>query len=81
MKKEQIIKIAEALGFKLEYDSWDDYGETMDFKLDSDLHERGFSWVWHKAKSIDENMVDAGVILFRAGQKALRQNIQRIIDL
>jgi hypothetical protein len=82
MEKEQVIKIARALGFKVEDDTWDGYGEYILFKLDNDeLDERGFSWVWHKDKSIEENMVDAGVILFRAGQKMLRINMFKYIDL
>lgn len=81
MKKEEIIKIAEALGFKLSSDSFDDYGEWMSFRLDSDLHEEGFTWMWRKSKSIDENLYDAGVILFRAGQKAFKTKLSRYIDL
>lgn len=46
MEKEKVIKIAEALGFTLKSDNYDNYGEWMIFELvDSKLHERGFEWM------------------------------------
>lgn len=81
MKKEEVIAITKALGFILETDNWEDYGEWMTFKLDSDLYERSFSWMWRKEKSIEENLIDARIILFRAGQKSLQKRIFEIVDL
>lgn len=82
MEKEEVIKIAEALGFTLQSDNYNNYGEWMTFVLvDSKLHEDGFEWMWQKRKSLEENLVDAGIILFRAGQKIVRLRFAETVDL
>ena len=80
MDKREVIKIAEAMGFHLDYDQWDDKG-WIRLELQKTLDEPNLRWIWYKGSSDDENLGRVAQILFKAGQKWAQINFQRIDSL
>ena len=77
MKKEQIIEIAEAMGFQLNYDK----GEWLRFQLKDELDEQSLRWIWFFDQDLSSNMARGAEILFKAGQKAFKLRQDEFIDL
>ena len=73
--KVDIVTIAEAMGFFLDYDQFDvDNKNWMRFKLQNDsLDEKDFTWIWYKELEVDVNIKRGANILFKSGQKAKQQ--------
>ena len=82
MDKQEIIDIAAAMGFSLDYDQfYDPIKEWMRFQLKDSLDEPVLRWIWYKNDSHEENFKRGANILFKAGQKAKTQQLNNYIDL
>lgn len=83
LRKTDIVFIVESLGFKLDYDQWEvENKEWMRFHLkDENLQEKDFTLIWWKDVSINVNLMRAGNILFKAGQKQKALSINQYTDL
>lgn len=82
MKKEEIIKIVEAMKFRLDLDMFDvEEKEWMRFQLHEDLDERTLRWIWYKNNTDAQNFEIGAKILFNAGQKAKMQQLSSYISL
>lgn len=80
MTKTQIIEIAEAMGFHLDYDQFKEKG-WLRFQLEDNLDERDLRWIWYKDESDAINLGWGAKILFKAGQKAFKQRLNEYIEL
>ena len=81
MNKEDIIKIADGMGFFLDLDQFEEKN-WMRFELKKrELDEKGFRWIWWKNDDLDFNLRQGAQILFKAGQKAKMQQINEYIHL
>lgn len=65
MDKQSIIQIAESMGFKLDYDKYDDAsypGNSSNVRFlrfvceDDSLDEKDLRWVWYKRSSDKDNI-------------------------
>ncbi len=83
MTKENVISIAIAMSFKLNYDQWEiEDKEWIRFVLSNDdLDEKNFRLIWYKNDSIEENLERAANILFKSGKKAKIKQISEYISL
>lgn len=83
MTKEEVIEIANAMSFNLNYDQWDIDGKGwMRFHLkNDDLDEKDMRLIWYKEDRIETNLRRAAVILFTAGQKAKVAQLNEYIHL
>ena len=82
MKKEEVIKIVESMGFHLDYDLWDKDGHHwLRFELKEELDEQDLRWIWYKELSLAENLERGAQIIFKAGQKAKLQQLNQFIEL
>jgi hypothetical protein len=83
MIKENAISMAVAMGFRLDYDQWNEENKGwIRFVLSNDnLDEKNFRLIWYKEDSLEENLKRAANILFKAGQKAKIQQINEYISL
>lgn len=68
MKKEEIINLAQHMGFHLDYDQWDNKG-WLRFQLDDKLDEKDLRWIYNKNYDFGANLRVGANILFKAGQK------------
>lgn len=76
MIKTDVIDIATAMGFHMNYDQWDAPDkEWIRFELPKSLNEQEMRWIWWKDVSLVENLRRGAQILFLAGQKAKVQDI------
>lgn len=80
MDKEQIIDIAEVMGFQLNRDQWNDLG-WLRFELSEELDEQDMRWIWYKDLTYERNFAEAARILFMAGQKAKMKQLTNYITL
>jgi len=77
LNKEQIISLAESIGFKLDYDKWDNEnknefsnGEWLRFiSQDESLDERELRWIWYKEDSDEDNYERGQYIKSRLDKK------------
>ena len=82
LNKEQIISLAESIGFKLDYDKWYNpdtsefsNGEWLRFiSQDESLDERKLRWVWYKKDSDEDNYKRGQYIKSRLDKKKLIQD-------
>jgi hypothetical protein len=65
LSKQEIIQIAESMGFKLDYDKFDDKeypGDSNNLRylrfvsIEDDLDEKELRWIWYKKDSNQDNM-------------------------
>lgn len=76
MEKVDVIDIATAMGFIMNYDQWDAPGkELIRFELPESLDEQDMRWIWWKDVDLVFNLKRGAEILFQAGQKAKVQDI------
>jgi hypothetical protein len=77
LNKEQIISLAESIGFKLDYDKWDN-PDTNEFSngkwlrfisQDESLDERELRWIWYKEDSDEDNYKRGQYIKSRLDKK------------
>ena len=80
MTKKQIIELATGLGFHIDYDQFEEKG-WIRFQLKDELDEQDLRWIWYIDQTLEWNLNNGAQILFKAGQKALRQNLTKYIDL
>jgi hypothetical protein len=80
MTKEEIIEIAQGLGFYMNFDQFDNRG-FIRFQLKEELDEKEFRWIWYKEIELIENLNRGAQILFKAGQKAFKLNLNKYIEL
>lgn len=82
MTKEEIINNVSAMGFHLNYDQWDieDKG-WMRFQLKEELDEPNLRLIWWSSVSDIANFARAAEILFKAGQKAKMQQLNKYVNL
>lgn len=78
MKKDEIIKLAESMGFKLDYDKFDDKeypGDSNNLRYlrfvsnDDSLDEKDLRWIWFKDSEDKENIIRGKVIESRLKKK------------
>lgn len=83
MEKKEIIEIASALGFDMDYDQFDvERKSWIRFTLkDEQLDEPDLRFIWYRNFSLVDNLKMASSILFKAGQKAYRERMNTYIDL
>ena len=82
MTKEEVVTIAEAMGFHLNYDQWDiEKKYWLRFELKDELDEKDLRWIWFRHDCLSENLQIGAQILFKAGQKAKLQQINQLIEL
>ncbi len=82
MTKEEIIKIAEGLGYVLDLDRFDAEGQNwMRFELPDFQDDPDLRWIWQRSFPDKANFTGGGNILFKAGQKAFRQKLDEFVDL
>ena len=64
MEKQEIIKLAQSLGFVLDYDKFDDKEHPVDStnlrylrfeSNDKELDEKDLRWIWYKNDSYEDN--------------------------
>ena len=83
MNKEEIICLAESMGFKLDYDKWENIdnsefsnGEWLRFiSIDDGLDERDLRWIWYKGYSDEQNTITGEYIQARLKRKREILNI------
>lgn len=81
MTKEDIIKIADGMGFFLDLDQFEEKN-WMRFELKKrELDESCFRWIWWKNDDLQFNLSHGAQILFKAGQKAKIQQINEYVHL
>jgi hypothetical protein len=77
LNKEQIISLAESIGFKLDYDKWEN-PDTSEFSnrewlrfisQDESLDERELRWIWYKEDSDEDNYKRGQYIKSRLDKK------------
>jgi hypothetical protein len=64
MKKQEIIQLAESMGFKLDYDKWNNpdkgefsNGDWLRFVSNNDsLDEKNLRWIWFKDDNDETNI-------------------------
>ena len=81
MNKEQIITIAQSMGFVLDYDQWDVEGKEwlrFDFK---GYDTKDMCLIWWKSESLESNLREAANIIYRAGQRMKIKQINEIVNL
>lgn len=81
MKKQQIIAMAQAMGFTLDLDRFDEAKAYMRFQLKKELDEIELRWIWYRGSTDEANIHRGAEALFRAGQKAFRLNLSKYVDL
>ncbi len=77
MNKDQIISLAESMGFKLDYDKWDnpDKGEFSNgdwlrfVSKDDSLDEPDLRWIWYKKNYDSDNIARGKKIISRLEKK------------
>jgi len=77
MNKQEIIQLAESMGFKLDYDKWNnpDKGEFSNgdwlrfVSIDDSLDEKDLRWIWFKDSEDKENIIRGKVIQSRLLKK------------
>lgn len=78
MNKQEIITLAESLGFVLDYDKYDDKiypGESNSLRYlrfvsaESELDEKDLRWVWYKEDLDEDNLVRGRYIKSRLDKK------------
>jgi hypothetical protein len=82
MDKEQVITIAQSMGFVLDYDQWDVEGkEWLRF------HFKGYNtkdmcliW-WRYGEPIDTHLREAANIIYRAGQQFKVKQLTTYTDI
>jgi len=80
--KNDIIEIAEAMGFKIDYDQWSVKDKKwIRFKLNDNLDEPKLRLIWYKDSLLVENLCMASDILFKAGQKHKISQINKLESL
>lgn len=76
--KEEIIKLAESFGFKLDYDKFDDKdypGDSNGMRYlrfvsnDDSLDEKDLRWIWYKEDSTKDNILRGRHIIERLAKK------------
>lgn len=78
LTKQEVINIAEALGFHLDYDQWDVKDtEWMRFQLPEELDEQHMRLIWYKNSNLTA-ISRAKTIIFQAGQKYKIQQINKL---
>lgn len=81
MNKQQVITLAERMGFYLDRDQWDEKG-WLRFQLQPALDEKDLRWIWYVGEDfLADNLANVAQILFKAGQKWQQINAQRIDSL
>ena len=84
INKEDIINIAQSMGFELNYDQFEiPHKEWLRFVYNNarNLDEPDLRWIWYKDMSMFENLKKGSNILFKLGQKAKIQQLNTYIDL
>jgi hypothetical protein len=83
LDKEKIIELVESMGFKLDYDKYDEAGyQWMRFRLTKDkLDEPDLRLIWYKEYTISANMKSLANIIFKAGQKLARLKIYNLENI
>lgn len=80
LTRNQIIEIAETLGFRLDYDQWNVKDkEWMRFELPPHLDEEYLRLIWYKDGDI-RAFEEVKRILFQAGQKAKIKQFNEYIN-
>lgn len=83
MKKEEIILVAESMGFKLDHDKYDDKiypGDSTGLRylrfvsIDDSLDEKDLRWIWYKDDSYEDNINIGKHIQKRINKKKEIQN-------
>lgn len=78
MNKEEIISLAESMGFVLDYDKFDDKvypGDSNNLRFlrftspEEDLDERGLRWIWYKDVEQNKNIEQGKYIQSRLKRK------------
>lgn len=78
MNKQEIIILAESMGFVLDYDKFDDKeypGDSSNLRFlrfvspEEDLDERGLRWIWYKHFTDLENIEEGEHVKFRLERK------------
>jgi hypothetical protein len=79
MNKEEIVKLAESMGFKLDYDRFDDkeYLGVANNSLrfirfispDKTLDEPDLRWIWYKDEDYESNVNRGHYVLSRLNRK------------
>jgi len=77
MEKEEIINIAKSMGFKLDYDNWNNpdkgeysNGDWLRFISNNDsLDERDLRWIWYKDNKDEDNIKEGRIIKYRLERK------------
>lgn len=78
MEKQEIIKVAEQMGFQLDYDKFDDKeypGDSNGLRYlrfisqDEKLDEKDLRWIWYKNDSTKDNIIRGRHIQARLKKK------------
>lgn len=78
MDKQEIIQLAESMGFKLNYDKFDDKEYPGDSNVlrylrfvskDDNLDEKDLRWIWYKEDSNQDNIARGILIQKRLKKK------------
>jgi hypothetical protein len=78
MNKQEIIQLAESMGFKFDYDKFDDkeyLGDSNGLRYlrfvstDDSLDEKDLRWIWFKDSEDKENIIRGKVIQSRLLKK------------
>ena len=71
MNKKEIIDLVDSMGFKLDYDKYDEKeypGDSINLRYmrfiskDEDLHEKDLTWIWYKTHT-DESNINRGLYI------------------
>jgi hypothetical protein len=81
MNKEQVITIAQSMGFVLDYDQWDVEGkEWLRFHFKG-YNTKDMYLIWCKSESLDSNLREAANIIYRAGQQFKVKQLTTYTDI
>lgn len=78
MNKQEIITLAESMGFVLDHDKYDEIqypGESNNLRYlrfvstDKTLDEKDLRWIWYKEDSDEDNLVIGKHIKYRLDKK------------
>jgi hypothetical protein len=81
MDKEQVITIAQSMGFVLDYDQWDVEGkEWLRFQFKG-YDTTNMCLIWWKSEPLETVLKQSANILYRAGQEMKIKQINGVVNL
>jgi hypothetical protein len=81
MNKEQIINIAQSMGFVLDYDQWDVEGkEWLRFHFKG-YNTKDICLIWGKGDPLESVLKQAANIIYRAGQQFKVKQLTTYTDI